>query len=57
MTVDEFKDRVASVRKTDPEDQIDALCFKWLALALDGNGKEGRVGLQLLEIIKQECMP
>ena len=57
MTVDEFKDRVASVRKTDPEDQIDALCFKWLALALDGNGKEGRIGLQLLEIIKQECMP
>lgn len=57
MNADEFKNNVSNVEGSCQEDQLDELCFQWLSTALESNGREGKLGLKLLRIIAEECMP
>lgn len=57
MNANEFKEKVANVEGTCQEEQLDELCFQWLSTALESNGGEGKLGLKLLRIIAEECMP
>lgn len=58
MTPTEFKDAVAvACESSCPEIELDTLCFEWLETALESNGREGRTGLRLLQIIQEEYMP
>jgi hypothetical protein len=36
---------------------LDELCFQWLKKAMESSGREGQVGLDLLKVIKERCMP
>lgn len=54
MTPTFFKDQAA---KADDESEIDALCILWLRDALDDNGSDGHIGIELLKIIEKRCMP
>lgn len=57
MDVDKFKDAIEAVDGRDQEEQVDRLCFQWLKQAMEGNGNEGEIGLELLHIIETRCMP
>lgn len=56
MNTQQFKEKAAALGDWDDE-SADNLCFQWLKQAMEGNGNEGEMGLELLRIIETRCMP
>lgn len=57
MNHEEFATRVQQASLEEDLKVLDTLALEWLREACKDNGREGRVGLQLLEIVETECLP
>lgn len=53
MNIEQFQDLVNNA--TDEID-IDQLCYIWLKETASDYGKEGKIAIELLEIIKKRCL-
>ena len=56
MLLDDFKKKMELIDAGD-EAELDALCLTWIETALMDNGKDGKVGIALLDIIRKNLMP
>ena len=57
MNTEQFAAQVQQASLEEDLKVLDALALAWLREACKSNGRAGRVGLQLLEIVETECLP
>lgn len=57
MNTEQFAARVQQAALEDDVKALDALALAWLREACKGNGREGLIGIQLLEVVETECLP
>lgn len=57
MNYEQFAAQVQQASLEEDLKRLDGLALEWLREACKSNGREGQVGLQLLEIVETECLP